>query len=223
MRRWERWYDRLSYAIPRQGAAVIVESRPEEDHPALTTLLARLEAIAEAMREPEELDAAPGEALRVLLDQVHRATGALQGFEETVLLTAHERGVPLRTLAATLGLSSPQTVANRLQRIRWAERRGYTARAIEEDPALAAGAIRVRIVYRPGDAAIDGPTQTLIGEMTAEELAKVRQIIAGPAAADDVLTIPTQVEPTGPARVRTFRAGRIVSLDPVEADEPAES
>lgn len=138
MKPWERWYDRLLRPIPMDGATITVESRPATDPPALTMLLSRVEGIAEAMRDVQDLDLAPAEALHVLLDHVHRVTNVLEGFEEAALLAAAERGVSLRNLALTLDVNSPQTVANRLQKIRWANQRGYTAHAVD---AMAADSI----------------------------------------------------------------------------------
>lgn len=79
--------------------------------------------VAEQVRRA--LDGVPGalacaapEELYALLMELHQARVELQADEERVLLAANTHGLSLRRLARALEVSSPDTVAHRLRRIR---------------------------------------------------------------------------------------------------------
>jgi hypothetical protein len=127
-----------------QPTDVTITVDPRTDSSAVIMLASRLRGLVDALRTPKRGDAPDPlltehpDDLYFLLDHLHRIRMVLEGQEERVLEVAHEKGVSLRTLASALEVSSPSTVEYRLKKIKAANKRGYTAAAIDEDP-IAAG------------------------------------------------------------------------------------
>lgn len=139
------WSDYLITGFPTgQDTDVTITVNPDQDSAAVILLASRLRGLVDALRakqrrgQPDPLAGEDPDDLYYLLDHLHRIRMILEGQEERVLQVAHESGVSLRTLAAALEVSSPETVRYRLDRIARANRKGFTAAALDEDP-LAAG------------------------------------------------------------------------------------
>lgn len=139
------WSDYLVTGFPTdRDTDVTITVNPDRDSPAVIMLASRLRGLVDALRArqtrdaPDPLAGEHPDDLYYLLDHLHRIRMVLEGQEERVLQLAHERGVSLRTLAAALEVSSPETVRYRLDRIDRANKAGRTAAALDEDP-MAAG------------------------------------------------------------------------------------
>lgn len=131
---WSRW---AGTGIPMRATNITIPVNGETDPPAVTMVTSRIRMILEAMQVRSTDEGLAGEELNdltYLLDQVHRVRMVLEGFEEDILVAAHERGASLRTLALHLEVSSPETVRYRLDKIRRAHGRGRIAAAYDEDP-----------------------------------------------------------------------------------------